>query len=248
MTYCVALKLEDSIIFMSDTRTNSGVDNVSTFKKMFTWSVPEERAIYMMTAGNLGTSQAVINILDEQIRTGDETTVSLYKTTSLFQVANLTGETLKEVIGKNHQGGDVADPSFDATIIMGGQIAGEQQRLFLIYPEGNFIEASDDTQFFQSGETKYGRPILVRAFNPAMSIEDAVRLLIVSFDSTLRSNLSVGLPIDLCIYKNDSLKASLNWRFEASDLYYINVASGWGDALKKALKALPEFQLPKPEE
>ena len=126
---------------------------------------------------------------------------------------------------------------------MGGQISGDNHKLFLIYPEGNFIESSNDTPFFQSGETKYGRPILVRAFNPEMTVEEATKLLLVSFDSSLRSNLSVGLPIDMYIYERDSLRTGYTRRFEASDLYYINVASGWGEALKKALKALPDFNL-----
>jgi putative proteasome-type protease len=228
---------------MSDTRTNAGVDNVSTFKKMFTWSIPGDRTIVLLMAGNLGTSQAVISLLDERAKLAKKGSTTILKAPSLFQVARLIGETLREVIDLNQQGGDSAESPFGASIIMGGQISGDNHKLFLIYPEGNFIESSNDTPFFQSGETKYGRPILVRAFNPEMTVEEATKLLLVSFDSSLRSNLSVGLPIDMYIYERDSLRTGYTRRFEASDLYYINVASGWGEALKKALKALPDFNL-----
>lgn len=231
------------LVFMSDTRTNSGVDNISVYRKMFTWSKPGERIITMLAAGNLATTQAVVSLLDERSKIPAERNPSLLETPSMFQVASLVGETLREVIESTSPNGQTADSSFGATIILGGQIATGEPRLFLIYPEGNFIEASGDTLYFQSGETKYGRPILVRAIDPDMSFEEAVKLLMVSFDSTLKANLSVGMPLDLQIYKKDSFVVGAERRFESDDPYYQAISSGWGEALKNALRALPDYEL-----
>ena len=159
----------------------------------------------------------------------------------MFQVAQLVGETLRDVIAANEGDGQSAD-AFNASIIVGGQIRGSEPRLFLVYPEGNFIEASTDTPFFQIGETKYGRPILVRAYDPDMSFEDAVKLLMVSFDSTLKANLSVGPPFDLQTYETGSLKVGREKRIEASDPYFNELSSLWGDALRHAFDSLPGFK------
>ena len=231
------------LVFMSDTRTNSGVDNISTYRKMVTWSKPGERVITMLAAGNLATTQAVVSLLDERSKIPAGRSPSLLETPSMFQVARLVGETLREVIQSTSPNGQTADSSFGATIILGGQIATGEPRLFLIYPEGNFIEASGDTLYFQSGETKYGRPILVRAIDPNMSFEEAVKLLMVSFDSTLKANLSVGMPLDLQIYEKDSFVVGAERRFELDDPYYQAISNGWGEALKNALGALPDFEL-----
>ena len=241
MTYCVGLKLNHGLVFMSDTLTNAGVDNVSRFKKMFTWTHEGERVITLMTAGNLATTQAVASILDERTKAPEERKPSILELPSMFQVAQLVGETLRDVIAANEGNGQSAD-AFNASIIVGGQIGQSAPRLFLIYPEGNFIEASDDTPFFQIGETKYGRPILVRAYNADMSFEEAVKLLMVSFDSTLKANLSVGLPFDLQTYDADSLKVGHEMRIEEDDPYYQAISSGWGEALKQAFASLPGFK------
>ncbi len=243
MTYCVGLLLNRGLVFMSDTRTNSGVDNISTYRKMFTWSRPGERVITMLTAGNLATTQAVVSLLDERTKIPAERNPSLLETPSMFQVASLVGETLREVIASSSPSGETADSNFGATIILGGQIASGEPRLFLIYPEGNFIEATGDTLYFQSGETKYGRPILVRAIDPDMSFEAAVKLLMLSFDSTIKANLSVGLPLDLQIYAKDSFAVGPERRFERDDPYYQAISAGWGEALKSAMGALPDFEL-----
>ncbi len=243
MTYCVGLMLNRGLVFMSDTRTNSGVDNISTYRKMFTWSKPGERVITMLTSGNLATTQAVVSLLDERTKIPAERNPSLLEAPSMFQVATLVGETLREVIASTSPSGESADSSFGATIILGGQIAPGEPRLFLIYPEGNFIEASGDTLYFQSGETKYGRPILVRAIDPDMSFEEAVKLLMLSFDSTIKANLSVGLPLDLQIYERDSFEVGTERRFEWDDPYYQAISAGWGEALKNAMGALPDFKL-----
>lgn len=241
MTYCVGLKLNRGLVFMSDTRTNAGVDNISRFRKLFTWSVPGERALVLMTAGNLATTQSVISLLEERTKAPSERRPSILELPTMFQIARLVGETLRDVIQSNSSTGLRADSSFNSTIILGGQVKGMEPRLFLIYPEGNFIEASADTPFFQIGETKYGRPILVRAYDPAMSFEDAAKLLIVSFDSTIKANLSVGLPLDLQVVDTDGLRLGLSKRIEAEDPYYQTISSGWGEALKKAFDSLPPF-------
>ena len=243
MTYCVGMQLNNGLIFMSDTRTNAGVDNISAFRKMFNFEAPGERCITLMTAGNLATTQAVISMLEERTKAPDNRSPSILEAPSMFQVARLIGDTLREVIARNADAGQRADSTFNATVLVGGQIKGSPPRMFLIYPEGNFIEASDDTPFFQIGETKYGRPILVRAYDPDMSWEAAVKLLLVSFDSTIKANLSVGLPLDLQIYTTDSYQRGLSKRITAEDASFRSITDGWGDALKAAFDSLPEISL-----
>ena len=247
MTYCVGLRLDRGLVFMSDTRTNAGVDNISTFRKMTSWEKPGDRVVTLMTAGNLATTQSVVSLLDERMKAPGERSSTIFEAPSMFQVARLVGQTLKEVIQSNANSGARADATFNATIIVGGQIKGSPPRLFLIYPEGNFIEASDDTPFFQIGETKYGRPILVRAYDPDMAFEDAVKLLLVSFDSTIKANLSVGLPLDVQVYATDSLRLGPKQRIERDDPYFETVSSGWGDALKQAFTSLPDFRFAEPD-
>ena len=245
MTYCVGLRLNKGLVFMSDTRTNAGVDDIATVKKMHSWEIEGDRVLTLMTAGNLATTQSLVSILDERSKTPEDRNPSILQVPTMFQAARLIGDTLKEVIQANSDSGQSAEAAFNATVILGGQIKGMPPRLFLIYPEGNFIEAQDDTPFFQIGETKYGRPILVRAQDPDMSFEDAVKLLIVSFDSTIKANLSVGLPLDLMTYETDSLKQGVTKRFERDDKYIAQIANSWGKALKKALTGLTDFEFDK---
>ncbi len=240
MTYCVGLKLDRGLVFMSDTRTNSGVDNISKFRKMFSWSVPGERSIVLMTAGNLATTQAVVSLIDERIRARSASRPSVFELPTMFQVARDIGAMLKDIIRDSTPAGQNAE-TFTSTLILGGQIKGSEPRLFLIYPEGNFIEASDDTSFFQIGETKYGRPILVRAYERSMSFEDAVKLLLVSFDSTIKANLSVGLPIDLQVLDGTSASLHHGRRISAEDPYYQSISKGWSDALRGAFLSLPPY-------
>ncbi len=245
MTYCVGLRLNSGLVFMADTRTNAGVDNVSTFRKTHSWESPGERVITVLSAGNLATTQSVISLLEERTKAPSDRAPSVFEAPSMFQIARLVGNTLKEVIRANADTGEQAE-AFNATMIVGGQIKGSPPRLFLIYPEGNFIEACDDTPFFQIGETKYGRPILVRAYDPALSFEDAVKLLLVSFDSTIKANLSVGMPLDLQVIEADSLRLGLSQRIEKSDSYFETISSGWGEALKMAFDSLPNFKFKSP--
>ena len=243
MTYCVGLQLNQGLVFMSDTRTNAGVDNFSKTKKMFTWEVPGERVITLMTAGNLATTQSLVSLIEERSKAPAERSPTILHEPSMFQVARLVGATLKEVIEESASTGQVASSKFKATIILGGQIKGSDPTLFLIYPEGNFVEVTDETPFFQIGEAKYGKPILVRAYDPEMSFEEAVKLLLVSFDSTIKANLSVGLPIDLQIYETDSYEVAVQRRIEDDDDYYQAISTGWGDALREAFGSLPSYQL-----
>jgi putative proteasome-type protease len=241
MTYCVGLTLTRGLVFMSDTRTNAGVDNFSTFRKMFTWSADGDRVITLLTSGNLATTQAVVSLLDERSKAPGDRRPSILEAPSMFQVARIVGETVREVIRENDGGQQQDDPKFDATLILGGQVKPGEPRLFMVYPEGNFVEASADTPFFQIGETKYGRPILNRAYDPDMSFEDAAKLLLVSLDSTIKSNLSVGLPVDIQTYERDSLAVGRSRRLEADDPYYQTISTGWGEALRQAFDKLPDF-------
>lgn len=241
MTYCVGLKIDRGLVFMSDTRTNAGVDSISTFRKMRIWELPGERVVVLMSAGNLATTQAVVSLLDERTKAAADRAPTLLEAPSMYQIARLVGDTVKEVIAQSAPAGQTADSAFNASFVLGGQIKGSEPRLFMIYPEGNFIECSDDTPFFQIGETKYGKPIIVRAYDRTMSFAETVKLLLVSFDSTLKSNLSVGLPLDLAFYEKDSFKIGLKKRIGADDPYYRSVSEGWSDALKAAFQSLPDF-------
>jgi putative proteasome-type protease len=242
MTYCVGLRLNKGLVFMTDTRTNAGVDDISQVRKMNSWEVPGERVITLLSAGNLATTQAVVSLVDERSKAPGDRSPSILKAPSMFQVATIIGNILRDVVRHFEPSGPAAESLFGATLILGGQIKGSEPRLFLIYPEGNFIESSDDNPFFQSGETEYGRPILVRALEPDMSFEEAVKLLCVSFDSTIRANLSVDLPIDLQVQAVDDCRITHQRRFERGDSYFEDVSRGWSDALRAAFSALPDFR------
>jgi putative proteasome-type protease len=242
MTYCVGMVLDRGLVLMSDTRTNSGVDNISVFRKMFHWSVPGDRLIALMTAGNLATTQAVISRLEERTKAPQDRHNSLLELPTMFQVAVETGKLLRDTVRETQiENGSNGKGRFTASIILAGQIKGMEPRLFMIYPEGNFIEANFDTPFFQIGETKYGRPILIRGYDRTMSFEDAVKLLTVSFDSTLKANLSVGLPLDLLVVERDGFAPLHEKRIEQSDPYFEAISSSWSDALRAAFHSLPDY-------
>ncbi|WP_404927345.1 peptidase [Mesorhizobium sp. ORM16] len=241
MTYCVGLKIDRGLVFMSDTRTNAGMDSISIFKKMHVWEDPGERVIVLMSAGNLATTQAVISVLDERTKAVGDRHAAVLETPSMYQTVRLVGETVKDVIAHSSPAGDKADSYFNASFILGGQIKGSAPRLFMIYPEGNFIESTDDTPFFQIGETKYGKPIIIRAYERSMSLAETVKLLLVSFDSTLKSNLSVGLPLDLLFLEKDAFQVGLEKRIGHDDPYYRTISEGWSSALKTAFASLPDF-------
>ncbi|ALE16131.1 hypothetical protein AMC99_00828 [Altererythrobacter epoxidivorans] len=234
--------LDRGLVLMSDTRTNSGVDNISVFRKMYHWNVPGDRMIAVMTAGNLATTQAVVSQLEERTKAPDERDNSLLKAPTMFQVATEIGKLLRTTIeGRQSANGEKGKGRFTASMIVAGQIAGMEPRLFMVYPEGNFIEASWDTPFFQIGETKYGRPIILRGYDRDMSFEDAVKLLMVSFDSTLKANLSVGLPLDVMVIERDGFAPKHEHRVSLDDPYFNAISSSWGDALKNAFHSLPDY-------
>ncbi len=241
MTYGIGMKTERGLLFMSDTRTNAGVDNISTFKKMFTWAINGQSVITILAAGNLATTQSLISILNGFGDNQADPTTTLLNQPSMFELAQLVGRKLRSVIQSNSDGGQTADSSFHATLIMGGQIKGDEPRIFLIYAEGNFIEVSTDNPFFQIGETKYGKPILIRAFDPKMSFSDGLKLMLLSFDSTIEANLSVAPPLDFQIYEKDSFRLGANGRIEADDPYYRKISKGWSLALQSAFNSMPNL-------
>ena len=234
--------LDRGLVLMSDTRTNSGVDNISTFRKMHHWEVAGERVIALLSSGNLATTQSLISQLEERCKTPAERHNSLLEAPAMFQVATLVGKLLNEtILAQTAESGETGTGQFTASMIVAGQIKGMQPRLFLVYPEGNFIEASFDTPFFQIGETKYGRPIILSGYDRTMRFQDAVKLLMVSFDSTLKANLSVGLPLDLLVIERDRFMPLHEKRVTADDPYFSAISSGWGEALKKAFVSLPDY-------
>jgi putative proteasome-type protease len=238
MTYCVAMSLDAGMLFASDSRTNAGVDQVSRFSKMRTFVQPGARVIVMLSSGNLSITQNAINILEQRARS-PATELSLWNASSMFEVTRLLGDALREV--KSRDGPYLMQNNIDAgtNFLVGGQIQGEAPRLFNVYSEGNFIEATDETCYFQSGETKYGKPIIDRVVSRRTSLIDATKCTMVSFDSTMRSNISVGLPIDLLIYESGTLTIGMQRRVEEDDPYYRMVHTEWGEGLRRVFAQLP---------
>jgi putative proteasome-type protease len=237
LTYCVAIALEQGLLFASDSRTNAGVDHVSSFCKMSIFEQAGQGAIVLLNSGNLATTQQVVSRLRKHEMIHDKALTSM---DSLFSVAELVGETLRAVI--SHTKGETvgqSDVDFSATFLVGGQVRGEQARLFLVYPQGNFIESTVDTPFFQIGESKYGKPILDRVIRPEIAMSEAVKCMLVSFDSTIKSNLSVGLPIDAALVKQNELKIAQRFRIDIDDHYFRDLRQGWGQGLRKVFNELP---------
>ena len=237
MTYCVATMIDAGIVFASDSRTNAGVDNISTFRKMKTFERPGDRALVIINSGNLAITQATMNHLEQAIRRGTEP--NLMSVYSMYDVAELVGSALREV--RHRDGPFLMENNVDgsANFIVGGQIAGEHQRLFLIYAEGNFIEATPETPYFQIGETKYGKPIIDRVITAGTRVEDVIKCVLVSFDSTMRSNLSVGMPIDLACYNRESLQLGNMHRYDEHDTYMLRLRQSWGEGVRRAFAQLP---------
>lgn len=237
MTYCVALKLNAGLVFASDSRTNAGVDQIASFKKMRSFVNPGDRAIIILSSGNLSITQSAINLLEQHGRHPERRNV--WNVESMFDIAQLLGEALREV--RQHDGVFLTQNNVDAgaNFIVGGQIGNEEMRVFLVYSEGNFIEASEETPFFQIGETKYGKPIIDRVITPETPLSDAVKCLLVSFDSTMRSNLSVGLPIDVVCYTQASLDILFRQHITQDDPYFSQISRRWSDGLKGVFASLP---------
>jgi putative proteasome-type protease len=238
MTYCVGLLLDAGVVMLSDTRTNAGVDNISIFGKTFIKEQPGERALALLTAGNLAVTQAVWNRLQEGVRLEGEIT-TLGRVPSMFRAAQLVGAAVREVFEADGPGLRSQGLNFDVSILLGGQIGTQPPRLFLIYAAGNFIEATRDTPFLQIGEHKYGKPILDRVLSPSTPLADGVTLALISMDSTLRSNLTVGLPIDLTVIRRDELAIAVRRRLTEEDPYFAFLRQRWSESLREAYRALP---------
>jgi putative proteasome-type protease len=238
MTYCVALNLDSGMVFASDSRTNAGVDHISRFRKMRVFSRDGDRVIVILSAGNLSITQSAINLLDEDQR-DPSAKRTLYDAKSMYEAAEMVGHALREVRQRDGAFLQQANVDAGATFIVGGQIAGGRMRLFQIYSEGNFIEATPETTYFQIGESKYGKPVIDRVVKRDSTLLEATKCVLVSFDSTIRSNISVGLPIDLLIYRADSLRPSFEYQIEENDPYFTMVHNQWGDGLRKVFTELP---------
>jgi putative proteasome-type protease len=238
MTYCVAVALDQGMIFASDSRTNAGVDQIATFRKMRTFVRPNDRVIVMLSSGNLAVTQSAINLLDQRARS-DEQAPTVWNVPSMFDVATLLGDALRDVRRRDGPFLQQTNVDASASFIVGGQIAGEQQRLFNLYTEGNFIEATRETPFFQIGETKYGRPIIDRVVNSGTDLQEAAKCVLVSFDSTMRSNISVGLPIDILCYKHDTFHIAYQRTLTEGDAYFNMIHNQWGAGLRKVFAELP---------
>ncbi len=241
MTYCIGMRLATGLLYLSDTRTNAGVDDISTVRKSHSWDVPGERTITILSAGNLATTQAVVSWLNERNLSPGERDPTILSAPSMFAIARIVGDTLRTEVATRAAHGPSADAAFSGTLIVGGQIAGAPPRLFLVYPEGNFIEAMDDNPFFQIGEAKYGKPIILRAFRADMDWQEAVKLGLVSMDSTVRSNLSVGPPLDLRWVPRDAFGPAHERRITVDDPYLASLSAGWSDALRAAFDELPGY-------
>lgn len=239
MTYCVAMALDAGMIFASDSRTNAGVDHIARFSKMRVFMEEGTRVIVTLSSGNLSITQNALSMMDQRIRGGDNH-LNFMNAPSMFDVARVLGDALREV--KSRDGAYLMQNNIDssANFLVGGQIRGEPPRLFHVYSEGNFIEATPDTCYFQIGETKYGKPIIDRVVTRRTSLPEAVKCTIVSFDSTMRSNISVGLPIDMLVYETDALRVRMQRRIDESDPYFRMVHTQWGEGLRRVFGQLPD--------
>lgn len=233
MTYCVGLLLNDGMVLLSDTRTNAGLDNISTYRKMFTFEEPGERVIALMTAGSLSVTQTTIARLREAIDDPEaDGDTSIMKAPTMLKVAEIVGNMLSTVRAEIGEKLSAMKQSASASLIVAGQRRGGAMRLFLIYPEGNFIEATEDTPFLQIGEHKYGKPILDRVVRPETSLQDAQKAVLLSMDSTLRSNLSVGMPLDMVLIERDACRITQRRRIEARDEQFRAMSEAWSRALR----------------
>ena len=243
MTYCVALRLERGLVFAADTRTNAGVDNIAQYRKLQSWRKPGDRVLVLLSAGNLAVTQGVISLLNEQLTTENPEATHLFNAPNMFRAARVVGDAVRDARRIDGPSLEASKAGFNASFIFGGQIGNERPRLFQVYAEGNFIEATDDTPFLQIGEHKYGKPILDRVARADMRLGEAAKLILLSYDSTLRSNLSVGMPIDILIYERDTLEVRREKRLGADDEYFRQLSSAWSDALRQAFAKIDEFKV-----
>ena len=241
MTYCIGVMLDQGLILASDSRTNAGVDNIARFCKMSVFERPGDRVIVLLSSGNLAGTQAAIGVLNQRCASPDNGSATLWNARTMFDVAMLVADAMRDIERRDGQYLQENEIAFNASFIVGGQIAGEAIRMFRIYPEGNFIEAGIDTPYFQTGETKYGKPIIDRVITRVTPLAEAAKCVLVSFDSTMRSNLSVGMPIDLLCYERDSFAVQKRRRFEDGDAYFTALSTEWSVGTRQVFRDLPDL-------
>jgi putative proteasome-type protease len=241
MTYCCGILVRDGMVMIADSRTNAGLDNISTFRKLHVFRQPGERIMAVASSGNLSFSQSVVSMLGEgvaHLESGE--TESLMTVPTMFQAAQLVGRTVRRVHDIETQTLEAsADVKFDVSFLFGGQIKGDKMRLFMIYSAGNFIECTTDTPYLQIGEHKYGKPVLDRAVNHGVDLYDALKISLISMDSTMRSNLGVGMPIDILVVRRDTCEAELSYRIEPGEPYFHDLRERWSAALRAAHMNIP---------
>jgi len=240
MTYCVGILVNDGLVLASDSRTHAGVDNFAKFSKMTVFERAGERVLVLLSSGNLAGTQAVISVLKQRADTDDKLP-NLWTARTMFDVAGLVADAVRAIERRDAPFLESGPVAFNASFILGGQLKGEPPRLFRIYAEGNFIEAGQDTQFLQTGEAKYGKPIIDRVLTPTTTLADATKCTLVSFDSTMRSNLSVGMPVDLIAYERDSLQIRMRRRFDVGDAYFTALSANWSEGVRRVFRELPEL-------
>ena len=239
MTYCVGVKLDDGLILASDSRTHAGVDNYAKFCKMTVFERVGDRVLVLLSSGGLAGTQAVINVLRQRAAAAPP---HLWSASTMFDVANLVSDAMRAIERRDAPYLEEGGMKFNASFILGGQVAGEDMRLFRIYAEGNFIEAGTDTRFLQTSEAKYGKPILDLGITSGATLDDATKCVLVSFDSTMLSNLSVGMPIDLLCYARDSLRVTMKRRFATGDAYFESLKQLWIAGTRKVFHELPPLE------
>ena len=237
MTYCVAMRLDAGLVFLSDSRTNAGVDQINTFRKMQVFEKPGERVLVLMSSGNLSISQSVVNLLRERLES--KRVRSLNSVKNMFEAARHVGDCVREVHARDAEALGEFGIDFNCSFILGGQIKGEELRVFQVYAAGNFIEATKETPYFQIGESKYGKPIVDRVVNRKTSLDEAAKCALISMDSTIRSNLSVGLPLDLLIYSRDEFKVGRQVHITSETPYFSALRAQWSACLRQAFIDLP---------
>ncbi|MFS2002545.1 peptidase [Duganella sp. CT11-25] len=235
MTYCVGMRLNAGLVFLSDSRTNAGVDQVGTFRKMSVFEIPGDRMMVLMTAGNLSISQSIRQLVAEH---QSEDGRSIWNAPNMYEAARILGDAVRQVHERDAKSLAEFGIEFNVSIIFGGQVKGERCRLFQIYSAGNFIESHDENTYFQIGEAKYGKPIIDRVVTPATSLDDAAKCALISMDSTLRSNVSVGLPLDMLVYENDKLAVTHFVTIDERNQYFQMIRNTWGDQLKRVFEGL----------
>ncbi|GAB4564431.1 MAG: proteasome-type protease [Rhizobacter sp.] len=241
MTYCVGIKLDAGLVFLSDSRTNAGLDQISTYRKMMVYEKPDDRFMVLLSAGNLSISQSVREILQvEKLDNGDEPPITIWNATSMFDAVRVLGSAVRHVYEQDAPSLKKSGIDFNASMIFGGQIKGEAMRLFLVYSAGNFIEATRETCYFQVGESKYGKPVLDRMITPHTPLDEAAKCALVSMDSTLKSNLSVGLPLDLLVYEAGKLQSDQLVCIDEQNPYFHMIRTSWGQKLRQVFESIDD--------